>query len=269
MIQRLRQAINKVSFCYTISADLNTFFSLLVNTKKSKKKVVAHKDGDDPVPYNFKITEQSKKISLRTYSGDIAMFYEIFWQKIYGVATEINITPQVIVDAGANIGMTSLFFSKYFPKATIYAIEPDADNFEILTENLSEEIHKGNLIPLKAAIADTDAEVFIEKRNYAYNSKVSETEETGNKVKAYSPHTLLREMMITQIDILKIDIEGMEEKIFSSETDWLKIVQLIIMECHSHSIEQLCRAKLVEYGFVLTKKGSLLVGKRGLANPVQ
>jgi predicted O-methyltransferase YrrM len=43
----------------------------------------------------------------------------------------------VVVDAGANIGLASLWFANQYPKAKIVCIEPDPENFRILKENLA------------------------------------------------------------------------------------------------------------------------------------
>ncbi|MFT3749160.1 MAG: FkbM family methyltransferase [Agriterribacter sp.] len=262
MIRRIQQAVHKFVFCYYIAADRNSFLKLLVNTKRYKRKSPEKSDNEKPVQYHFSLNNYPKTIYLRTYSGDIAMLYEVFWQKVYAAVINKITDPRTIVDLGANTGMTSLFFSQHFPQASIYAVEPDADNFEILTENLSEEIQKGNFIPLKAAITGKDGEVYIQKKTYAYNSSVSEVAVSDSKVKAFSMHSFFHEMMIEQVDILKIDIEGMEENVFSEETSWLKMVSVVVMECHSAAIEQLCRARLAEYGFNVMKENSLLIGDR-------
>lgn len=262
MIRRLQQVVSKFIFCYNVTADTGSFFTLLVNTKKYKTNHLLKSDIEKPVQYQFNFNNRHRAIYLRTHSGDIAMLYEIFWQKVYEPAVNKISNPHTIVDLGANIGMTGLFFSQHFPKATIYTVEPNTENYEILTENLSKEIQNGTLVPVKAAITDKDGEAYIQKGIYAYNSMVSEKVVTDNKVRAYNMNTFLYEMMITQVDILKIDIEGMEERIFAQDTDWLEMVNVIVMECHSANIEQLCRLKLAEYGFNITKENHLLFATR-------
>lgn len=262
MIKRLQQVFHKFLFCYDSTADLSSFFKLIVNTKKYKNSSSEKILNDSAVQYRLKFNNQHKTITLRTYSGDIGMLYEIFWQKVYQKVIHKDAGVFTIVDIGANIGMASLFFSQYYPDASIYAIEPDSDNFEMLTQNLSQEIHKGNLIPVKAAITDKDGDVYIQKRDYAYNSFVTYDETSDHKVKAYSMPSFLYEMRIGQIDILKIDIEGMEEKLFSANTDWLEIVQTIVVECHSATAMQLCKNTLTAYGFSIVSEGSLLIGNK-------
>ena len=43
--------------------------------------------------------------------------------------------PKTILDAGSNVGMSSLLFALFYPKAIVIAVEPQADNFDILQLN--------------------------------------------------------------------------------------------------------------------------------------
>ena len=57
--------------------------------------------------------------------------------------------PQVIVDAGANIGLASILFANRYPQAKILAIEPEHDNFNLLADNVRSY---DNIVPLQAAL---------------------------------------------------------------------------------------------------------------------
>jgi FkbM family methyltransferase len=41
----------------------------------------------------------------------------------------------VIIDAGANIGLTSVVYANRYPEARVIAIEPEVSNFQLLKEN--------------------------------------------------------------------------------------------------------------------------------------
>ena len=45
--------------------------------------------------------------------------------------------PDVIVDLGANIGLSLALFSERYPEARIYGFEPAPDHFEILQLNIA------------------------------------------------------------------------------------------------------------------------------------
>lgn len=58
-------------------------------------------------------------------------------------------SPRVIVDAGANIGLTSVFYSNKYPRAKIFAIEPEPSNFELLKKNTASYT---NVVRIQAAL---------------------------------------------------------------------------------------------------------------------
>lgn len=71
-------------------------------------------------------------VFLRPGTVDQNVYYEIFVQKEYNIDLG---DPMFIVDAGAHIGLSSVFFTSKYPKATIVAIEPEPSNFNILLMN--------------------------------------------------------------------------------------------------------------------------------------
>jgi FkbM family methyltransferase len=46
--------------------------------------------------------------------------------------------PLVILDVGANIGYTSIFFARNYPDAIVYAFEPVQENYSCLVENIKD-----------------------------------------------------------------------------------------------------------------------------------
>jgi FkbM family methyltransferase len=250
MIKRLATALSKFFFCSAISADAGSFCRLIINTKRySRAKTGAgRRNNEQPVNYHLKPGGHEKTIQLRTFAGDIEIFYEIFWKKIYEHPVLKEYEINTIADLGANIGMSSLYFSQQFPTAMIYAVEPDPFNFDMLTANLSEEILQSRLVPVRAAIYSEDGMVNLKQNAKAYNTGIAE-EDTGIAVRAVTLDTFIREMMITGIDLLKIDIEGSEACLFSAPEAWLDIVKIIVMECHSPDIRIKSTALLREKGF--------------------
>jgi FkbM family methyltransferase len=55
----------------------------------------------------------------------------------------------IIVDAGANVGMSAAYFSLHHPAATVVAIEPEPSNFEMLRKNAK---LFPQIIPINAAL---------------------------------------------------------------------------------------------------------------------
>jgi FkbM family methyltransferase len=252
MIQRLAAAFSKISFCFRMAADTASFLRIMVNTKKYRQAGSFTPNEQAAVLYRFRPAGISRNVYLRTYAGDIDIFYEVFWKEVYASP---DLDPEhihTLVDLGANVGMASLYFSKAFPKARIFAVEPDPENFGCLEANLQEEINAKRLVALHAGIAVADGTAFIEKKEKAYNISLSTDTRSDIEVRILSMNTLLRESKLDQIDLLKIDIEGWEDQLFSRDTEWLQRVRHIIMECHSPAIKQRCEAVLHANGFRTT-----------------
>lgn len=64
-----------------------------------------------------------------------AQYVNIFVEREYDFASETN--APIIVDLGANVGMSCLFYKTRFPRCKIYAFEPDPELFGLLQENLA------------------------------------------------------------------------------------------------------------------------------------
>ena len=101
------------------------------------------------------------------------------------------------------------------------------------------------------AVMNEDGNVFFESAAIKYNSKIREGNGAGN-IKAICMNTLLDKFSIDHIDLVKIDVEGAEKYIFSSNTGWLKKVDNIIIELHGAEARAICMKSLQDYGFTLS-----------------
>jgi FkbM family methyltransferase len=91
---------------------------------------------------------------LRIPSSDIPVFKQIFIDHAYDFRVETQ--PEVIVDAGANIGLASIYFANRYPYAKIIAVEPEQSNYELLEDNTAPY---PNIIPVQAALWNTNEEI--------------------------------------------------------------------------------------------------------------
>ncbi len=253
MILRLRQAINKVLFCAGISGDSATFLKLLRNTKRfkwSQKAGASLKvNNDAEETYDLRLKQKAFKIYLRTFSGDIAIFYEIFWNKVYKLPGDSYRNVETIVDLGANVGLATLYFRHQYPDGVIYSVEPEPSNYELLLKNLNNEILHQNIVPMHAAIDAEDGEAAVHVNGLLYNATITAANNTGSVVKMISMKTLLNKFNIERIDLLKIDIEGTEQRLFEENTEWLDKVRHLLIEFHSELIKSFCTEVLVSKGF--------------------
>src|SRR6266404_2057395 len=71
----------------------------------------------------------------RPGTSDLFMFKQIFVEREYSCLDALT-AADLIVDCGANVGYSSAYFLSRFPEARLVAVEPEAENFAILKQNL-------------------------------------------------------------------------------------------------------------------------------------
>src|SRR3984893_1559612 len=95
-------------------------------------------------------------VHLRMQTSDPSTYAEILLRGEY--AFDLPFSPRTIVDAGANIGMASIYFAHKYPQAKIIAIEAEASNFDILTRNVRPY---PAIISVHAALWNRDGEISV------------------------------------------------------------------------------------------------------------
>jgi len=176
---------------------------------------------------------------LRAMTSDVDTFFQVFVNAEYDVSG----TPQwswlnrryddmilrkerpLIIDCGANIGLASLWFASRFPQADMLAIEPDESNVALMRKNLI--AHPGIKI-MQGAIWDRSCNLVVTNSGAAPWAYALAERECG-KIKAYTIDELSSRRAIL---IAKIDIEGAEEALFRSNTEWLNQTDLVTIELH-------------------------------------
>lgn len=140
----------------------------------------------------------------------------------------------LIVDCGANIGASAVWFALNYPKSRIVALEPERQNYELLVQNTE---CFPNVTALRAAIGPRRGRIFLTDPGageWGYRTKPSP--EAGDKVIEEVDVVTLRDVLRgSEPDrkfILKIDIEGAEQDLFGSNTREFGEFALIIIELH-------------------------------------
>jgi FkbM family methyltransferase len=117
----------------------------------------------------------------------------------------------VFIDVGANIGRYSLFLAKKFPKVNVVAIEPDPEAFLALVKGIKIN-GLNNVIALNAAAFDIDGFVTLYRKRSPSISSIVNKENAFQAIKVVSRRldSIIKELGINQVDIVKIDVEGAE-----------------------------------------------------------
>jgi FkbM family methyltransferase len=140
----------------------------------------------------------------------------------------------LILDLGANIGAAARYFAQAWPASHVLAVEPAADNFELLFENTQD---LDNTTAWLAGIASAPGWLRVADESaekWAYRTERAELR-TPQTVRAVTVHEILDEFSSDkgyEPFIVKIDIEGAESELFSRDTDWIDRFPVLIIELH-------------------------------------
>jgi FkbM family methyltransferase len=170
---------------------------------------------------------------LRLMTSDILTYKQVFVKLEYKL--EPVKPPRTILDAGANIGLSSIYFANRFPEAKIFAVEPERSNFSLLEKNST---RYANIVPIHAALWNENADVEIIDPGYGkwgFQTHGVGRQSTGqvcHKVRGVTVDKLMEDYGIDHIDILKMDIEGAEREVFRDVAKWIKKVGILVIELH-------------------------------------
>lgn len=154
-------------------------------------------------------------------------YQEIFQYNIY----EFNASSKsrTILDCGANMGLSVVYFASRYPQHQIIAFEPDPALFEIVQENVKSFGFK-NVTVHNKAVWNTEGTL-----NFFTDSAMGGRVE--NSYPGQTPQTIatvrLKDFINPEIDFLKIDIEGAEDTVLKDCGDSLSDVHNIFFEYHN------------------------------------
>jgi FkbM family methyltransferase len=185
--------------------------------------------GDRDNDFCGNIPSSSKKVHLRLGTTDVAAYEHVFIDDEYGFS--LARSPSVIIDAGANIGMSAVYFSTQYPDATIVAIEPEPSNFDVLKKNAK---LFPKIIPVNAALWNRDGVLQLQDGGGGHWGirVVDNMTSSGSGIRAMTLTSLLDELQIGKVDLLKVDVEGAECEVFENVSPWISKVSVICAELH-------------------------------------
>jgi len=138
----------------------------------------------------------------------------------------------IVLDVGAGIGEESIVFSKLVgPKGRVIAIEAHPRTFDALVQTIRRS-ELTNVTPVHCAITDMDGEVFIsDSNNHLANSLLSGGD-TRRRVQARSFDSLVDELGLSSIALLKMNIEGAERQAVRGISRSANLIRHLVIECH-------------------------------------
>ncbi len=212
------------------------------------------------------------KVFLRKNpSRDFAFFRQIIEKQLFKPVCDIienHTNPNSIlriIDAGAGIGFSSLYFSQKFPQADIICLEPIGEIYAQMLKNLNINPTE-RITPLQIAIWNNDKDLELIKGKDMEMELPFTLRETlqPTGIKGLKVETLLKQRNWETLDLLKLDIEGSEMPIFDDSTSanlLLEKIRFVVMNIYDEfGIRHRIYKIFEENGFKLTEKGQILIG---------
>lgn len=184
----------------------------------------------------IRIKKIKQPVYLRRGTADINVFQQIFVKQDLSFLKGSK--GDVIIDAGANIGLATIYMKNLFPGSTIFAIEPELSNYNIFLKNIA---GYSNVYSVNKALSENKEGLYMDmegKGNDSFQTKPKAFKtEYMQKVESISIDNLIDEYNLVSLDIVKMDIEGAEEFCLDhSATNWLSITRTVAVEIHERIV---------------------------------
>lgn len=181
----------------------------------------------------LKATDWYDGIFLRPHNSDYEVFNQIFRFTSYGALESLG-EIKTVIDAGANIGLSAVYFSKRLKNPEIVALEPEEKNFAQALKNTKKfsRIHLMN----KALWSKNLRGSILKNASTSWDFQIFP--DVDGPVECITVSEILNRRNWETVDLLKIDIEGAEKEIFQSpeHLQWLHRVRIIVIELHDNMV---------------------------------
>lgn len=174
---------------------------------------------------------------------------EIFVEEVYRF--QGRKADPFIIDCGANIGLSVIYFKRLFPKSKIIAFEPDGSIFEMLKKNVGAFNYEDVQLINKGLWKKETSLSFLAEGTLG--GRVIDSSTGSIRPDIISIDTVrLKDYLYEEVDFLKIDIEGAEYEVLLDCADSLKNVHFLFVEYHSTANES---QKLHEILSIISRSG--------------
>lgn len=276
-----------MSLFKTLKAQLRDWFSLkfrqnrrMYGLRAAVWIAVAHRVGKVPYQPGSRMITRSpsgKKIILRYGTSDEQVFQGVFLSTEFLFLSVFKAGDVVsILDLGANSGCTTILLASAFPNATVIAVEPDVDSFDLLVENTRD--FGSRVICVNKAVWGEQETLGFSKSPYrggghwARRVEPADTMDGNLCVKCTTIDDIMIEHCLKSLDILKVDIEGAEISVLQHGGKWLELLSCVAIELHEDtpfgSAVKLFEERFPASDFEIFKSGEKRVAMRIPLNPV-
>jgi FkbM family methyltransferase len=192
-----------------------------------------------------------------------------YYQRDLAALLQRRLPPDAVVaDVGAYIGVVTVLLAGLCPKGHVYAFEPGAENYLHLTGNIAANGFD-NVTAQRTAVFDQDGEIDFEfEPGYPGGSHVGSA---GTAVRSLRLDTWAREERLERLDLVKVDVEGVELPVLDGAEETLRRFRpILVVECNPVALP---RFGGTDYATLLRRMRDLfsvvgVIGPEGSVTPV-
>src|SRR5437588_2561781 len=142
-------------------------------------------------------------------------------------------STHTIVDIGAHVGTFTVWAAMRAPGARVLAVEPNPETFPLLERNIRDNGLHGRVTAIHAAVGAAPGTGTLELVEHSLGTRLARTDDGAIKVRIETVPALLAQAAMDDVDLLKIDCEGMEYEVFES-IDSQQLLRLGAIACEYH-----------------------------------
>lgn len=139
---------------------------------------------------------------------DEIVIREIWEENVYRLEDDHLNRGGIVLDIGANIGSFSIYCG--LKGATVYAVEPEPNNLEVLKKNVELNNLQDSITIIDYGVSDFNGVAVIDDSGGGSTIKDNKP---GSTINIISFDDLLKKYNIEEVDVLKVDIEGSEKEL--------------------------------------------------------
>jgi FkbM family methyltransferase len=179
------------------------------------------------VPYRL---PENEAFYVRLGTTDWSTFRITFVFDEYGFVGEQIPTLKTVVDLGANIGDSTRYFMEAYPGAEIVAIEPDLGNFEMCRKNVARLTKAGRVNCKQCFVGAEAGHAGVDRSEGEWSYAMDRSATAAEKIPVVTMSDLMQEFHFSEVDLLKVDIEGAEVELFQDCSGWISRIRHIAIE---------------------------------------